>query len=82
MDLPSISSKWKKHFGKPALIIAARQDTVVGYRDAWSILESYPRGTFAVVDRADHGWPLERPELLAALIDDWLARVVLAETNA
>ena len=72
----------EKTFGKPALIIAARQDTVVGYRDAWSILESYPRATFAVVDRADHGWPLERPELLASLIDDWLARVVLAETNA
>ena len=72
----------EKTFDKPTLIIAARQDTVVGYRDAWSILESYPRATFAVVDRADHGWPLERPELLASLIDDWLARVVLAETNA
>lgn len=65
----------EKGFEEPTLIIAARQDMVVGYRDAWAILESYPRATFAVIDRADHGWPLEKPDLLAALIDDWLARV-------
>jgi len=29
------------------LIIAARQDTTVGYRDAREILQSYPRATFA-----------------------------------
>ena len=33
----------------------------VGYRDAWDILESYPRATFVVLDRADHGWPMENP---------------------
>ena len=65
----------EKGFEEPTLIIAARQDMVVGYRDAWTILESYPRATFAVVDRADHGWPVEKPDLLAALIDDWLARI-------
>ena len=65
----------EKGFEEPTLIIAGRQDMVVGYRDAWTILESYPRATFAVVDRADHGWPVEKPGLLAALIDDWLARI-------
>ena len=65
----------EKGFAEPTLIIAARQDTVVGYRDAWTILESYPRATFAVIDRADHGWPIETPDLLAALIDDWLMRI-------
>lgn len=70
----------EKGFEEPTLIIAARQDMVVGYRDAWTILESYPRATFAVVDRADHGWPVEKPDLLAALIDDWLARI--AERSA
>lgn len=70
----------EKTFEEPALIIAARQDTVVGYRDAWTILESYPRATFAVVDRADHGWPVQSPDLLAALIDDWLMRI--AERSA
>ncbi len=66
-------------FDKPTLIVAARQDTVTGYRDAWDILESYPRATFAVVDRATHGWPLESSRLLEALVDDWLARILLAE---
>lgn len=65
----------EKTFEEPTLIIAARQDTVVGYRDAWTILESYPRATLAVIDRADHGWPVESPDLLAALVDDWLMRV-------
>ena len=46
------------------------------------ILESYPRATFVVLDRADHGWPLETPDLLPALIDDWLARMALAERSA
>jgi pimeloyl-ACP methyl ester carboxylesterase len=69
----------EKTFEEPALIITARQDTVVGYRDAWSILESYPRATFVVIDRADHGWPLETPDLLAALIDDWLMRIAERE---
>ncbi|MBL6651650.1 MAG: alpha/beta hydrolase [Reyranella sp.] len=65
----------EKGFEEPTLIVAARQDITVGYRDAWTILESYPRATFAVIDRADHGWPVESPDLLAALIDDWLMRI-------
>jgi pimeloyl-ACP methyl ester carboxylesterase len=65
----------ERTFEQPTLIVAARQDITVGYRDAWTILESYPRATFAVIDRADHGWPLEKPDLLAALIDDWLERI-------
>jgi pimeloyl-ACP methyl ester carboxylesterase len=65
----------EKGFEEPTLIVAGRQDLVVGYRDAWTILESYPRATFAVIDRADHGWPLQSHHLLGALIDDWLMRV-------
>ena len=65
-------------FTRPALIVAGRQDTVVGYRDAWDILERYPRATFAVID---HGWPVESPDLLAALVDDWLDRIEKAEQS-
>lgn len=71
----------EKSFSKPALVITARQDTVVGYRDAWEILESYPRATFAVIDRATHGWPLESTDLLGALVDDWLERIEKAEQS-
>jgi pimeloyl-ACP methyl ester carboxylesterase len=72
----------EKTFDEPTLIIAGRRDTTVGYRDAWSILDSYPRATFVALDRADHGWPMETPNLLPALIDDWFARIALAEQRA
>jgi pimeloyl-ACP methyl ester carboxylesterase len=71
----------EKSFTKPTLIVAGRQDTTVGYRDAWAILESYPRATVAVLDRADHVWPVESPALLAALVDDWLGRIEKAEQS-
>ena len=71
----------EKGFGAPALIIAGRQDTTVGYRDALGLLESYPRATFAVLDGADHKWPVVRLTLLEALVENWLARIVLAEKD-
>jgi pimeloyl-ACP methyl ester carboxylesterase len=72
----------EKTFDEPTLIIAGRRDTTVGYRDAWSILDSYPRATFVALDRADHGWPMETPNLLPALVDDWLERIARAEHGA
>ena len=43
------------------------------------LLESYPRATLAVLDGADHKWPVVRLTLLEALVENWLARIVLAE---
>ncbi len=62
-------------FEKPALILAGRQDSVVGYADAWKILENYPRGTFAVLDRAGHNLEIEQEGLFNALVNEWLDRV-------
>ncbi len=59
----------------PALIVTGRQDASVGYRDAWGIIENYPRGTFAVLDRAGHGLSIEQEELYHALFNEWLDRV-------
>ena len=72
----------EKTFEEPTLIIAGRRDTTVGYCDAWSILDSYPRATFVALDRADHGWPMETPNLLPALVDDWLERIARARRGA
>lgn len=69
----------EKGFAAPTLIIAGRHDTVVGYRDAMALLESYPRATLAVLDGADHKWPVVRLTLLEALVENWLARIVLSE---
>jgi pimeloyl-ACP methyl ester carboxylesterase len=62
-------------FSNPALILAGRQDDCVGYRDTWSILENYPRATFAVLDRSGHNLQIEQPALFRALTLEWLERV-------
>jgi len=59
----------------PALILAGRQDSVCGYREAWSILDNYPRATYAVLDSAGHMLTREQPALFRALAADWLDRV-------
>lgn len=59
----------------PTLILTARQDTSVGYRDAWRIVENYPRATFVVLDRAGHLLPVDQTGLFRALVGEWLDRV-------
>ncbi|MFE6969198.1 alpha/beta fold hydrolase [Isoptericola sp. NPDC057653] len=62
-------------YDRPALLLLGRQDAVTGYRDAWRLLEHYPRATFAVLDRAGHNLQIEQPELFDALVREWLDRV-------
>lgn len=62
-------------FAKPVVFLLGRQDSSVGYQDAWRILENYPRATFAVLDRAGHNLPIEQPQLFNALVGEWLDRV-------
>jgi pimeloyl-ACP methyl ester carboxylesterase len=59
----------------PTLIMAGRQDANCGYRGAWDLLDNFPRGTFAVLDRAGHVLPLEQKALYRALVSEWLDRV-------
>jgi pimeloyl-ACP methyl ester carboxylesterase len=62
-------------FQKPSLIVLGRQDAISGYQDAMRLIESYPRATFSIVDRAGHFPQLEQEELLLALTAEWLKRV-------
>jgi pimeloyl-ACP methyl ester carboxylesterase len=59
----------------PTLIVAGRQDSVVGYRQAWEIVENYPRATFVVLDRAGHLLEVEQDEVFRVLVGEWLDRV-------
>ncbi len=59
----------------PTLIVTGRQDSVVGYRDAWEILANYSRGTFVVLDRSGHFLPFEQEDLFHTLVGEWLDRV-------
>ena len=62
-------------FSNPVLILAGRQDAVVGHLDAWHSLAQFPRATFALLDRAGHYLPTEQRALLHALAGEWLRRV-------
>jgi pimeloyl-ACP methyl ester carboxylesterase len=64
----------RPEFDGPTLVVAGRQDSTVGYAAAADLVDHHPSATLAVVDGAGHALPHERPELLAALIDDWLVR--------
>jgi pimeloyl-ACP methyl ester carboxylesterase len=61
-------------FAGPTLIVAGRRDSTVGYSDAVAMLDSYPASTLAVIDDAGHALMHERPDALAGLVGDWLAR--------
>jgi pimeloyl-ACP methyl ester carboxylesterase len=60
----------------PTLFIMGRQDHSTGYQNVWSIIENYPRASFAVLDRAGHTvGAIEQTNLSISLINDWLDRV-------
>lgn len=78
--LARIFSDWNLDIGSnsypaPTLIVAGRRDSVVGYTDATQLLEQYPHATLAVIDDAGHALIHEQPELLSALVRDWLAKI-------
>ncbi len=61
-------------FDKPALILAGRQDHVVGYKYPFRLTEDYTRATFAALDMAGHNLQIEQTVLFEALVGDWLRR--------
>ncbi|MET1089261.1 MAG: alpha/beta hydrolase [Arthrobacter sp.] len=59
----------------PVLVLAGRQDATAGYRAPQELAGQYPHATVAILDRAGHALLHEQPDLVHALIADWLARV-------
>ena len=62
-------------YAGPTLVVAGRLDSTVGYAAAADLLDHYPHASLAVVDDAGHALPHEQPDLLRALVTEWLARV-------
>lgn len=60
----------------PSLILTGRPDRLVGYWDAWRLLERFPRATYAVLDAAGHGLQIEQPALFRALVGEWLLGIM------
>jgi pimeloyl-ACP methyl ester carboxylesterase len=66
----------EKAFDQPSLILVGRQDTEVGYKDQFRLLENYPRASFVVLDKAGHNLQIEQEELFISLVKEWLERIV------
>ena len=62
-------------YAGPTVVVAGRLDSTVGYAAAIDLVDHYPHASLAVVDDAGHALPHEQPELLRALLTEWLARV-------
>ncbi len=65
----------EKPYTKPTLLLAGRQDSVVGYNGLWKIVESYPRASFVLLDKAGHALQIEQDVLFTATVKEWLNRV-------
>lgn len=62
-------------FAKPVLIVAARQDHVVGFEDQEVLARSFPDARYAVLEEAGHNVHLDQPEKVRELLREWAARV-------
>jgi pimeloyl-ACP methyl ester carboxylesterase len=62
-------------FHQPSLFLLGKQDAVVGYKDAFDVIELFPRATFSILDRAGHNLQIEQSNIFYALVSEWLDRV-------
>jgi pimeloyl-ACP methyl ester carboxylesterase len=62
-------------YAGPTVVVAGRLDSTVGYAAAVDLVDHHPHASLAVLDNAGHALPHEQPELLRALLAEWLARV-------
>ena len=60
-------------FDGPVLICSGRQEPF-GYQHICALLDIYPRGTCAILDRTGHLLFAEQPELFQTLAGEWLNR--------
>lgn len=62
-------------FDGETLILTGRHDSAVGFREQFRLVDSYPRATYVVASGAGHALPHERPDLVAAVLGEWLRRL-------
>jgi len=65
----------EKPYMQPTLMIMGRQDSSVGYRDHWQLIENYPRASFVILDKAGHNLQIEQDVLFSEMVKEWLNRV-------
>jgi len=59
----------------PTLVIAAAQDGLRSEAESEELAAAIPGACLKIIDNSGHMLPLEQPQALAALIQDWLAEL-------
>lgn len=54
------------------LILAGRQDLVVGYEDLYQLTKAIPRLSYYAIDKAGHCLQIEQPNIFNAVVSSWL----------
>lgn len=72
---------FKGTYDRPTLIITGRQDDTVGYRDAFKLLDKYPRATYISMDMCGHASQIEQNGLFTHLMSEWIYRVEIEENR-
>lgn len=69
-------------FGGPVVLIAGRQDHVVGFEDQLALAGRYGNCTVSVLEEAGHNAHLDQPGQTGALLDGWLADMAARQRPA
>ena len=56
----------------PTLIIAAKHDTEVGFKDQFDLMRIYTNSTYCAIERAGHNLQIEQPEIFENIVSSWL----------
>lgn len=59
----------------PVLIVAGKQDSVVGFQDQFNLSIRYKRATFMAVDGAGHGLQYEKEEVFNQIFRMWISEL-------
>jgi len=62
-------------FDKPMCILTGRQDHIVGFNDAYELLNLFPRASYSVIDYAGHNLQIENVKIFSVFVRDWIKRI-------
>ena len=62
----------EERYGFPTMFLLGKQDSSVGYKDAWNLLEHYGSASFMVIDGAGHNLQIEQEEIFYSSVCQWL----------
>ncbi|WP_166867548.1 MULTISPECIES: alpha/beta fold hydrolase [unclassified Salinibacterium] len=79
--LPELPDDRLAGFDSPVLIVAGRQDAIVGYEDQWRLAQRLPHATYAVLDRAGHNIVVDQPVVVRDLLAGWARDVLASEAR-